>query len=432
MATRRDFLRYPAAIVLAPAGVRRPVTLFLAGDVMTGRGIDQALPHPSDPRLREPYMKSALGYVEIAESAHGRIGRPVSFSYIWGEALAELDQRQPDLRIANLETSITTSEQWAPKGINYRMHPKNAACLTAARLDCCAIANNHVLDFGPAGLMETLDTLAGAGIQAPGAGRNRREAEAPAVLKLPDGGRVLVFAFGTVTSGIPPGWAATETLPGVNLLPDLSAAAVNAIAAGIRAHKRPGDIVVTSVHWGGNWGYHIPPDHREFARGLIDRAGVDVIHGHSSHHPKGIEIYRDRPILYGCGDFLNDYEGIEGKKEFRGELTLMYFVTFDPGPGRLVRFELTPMRIRRFRLQRAAREEAAWLAEMLNREGRTLNTEVSLNPDSTLNVRWRSGAGAPFDAAWIGSLTRRGELRAACGRGRGNSSASPSRSRSAR
>lgn len=336
-------------------------------------------------------MKSALGYVELAESAHGRIGRPVSFSYIWGEALAELDQRKPDVRMVNLETSITTSEQWAPKGINYRMHPKNAACLTAARLDCCAVANNHVLDFGPAGLIETLEALARAGIKPAGAGRDRREAEAPAVLELPEGSRVLVFAFGTVTSGIPPGWAATETRPGVNLLPDLSDRTVSAVAAGIRSRKQPGDIVVASVHWGGNWGYDIPPGHREFARALIDRAGVDVIHGHSSHHPKGIEIYRDRPILYGCGDFLNDYEGIEGKKEFRGELTLMYFVTFDPGQDRLVRLELTPVRIRRFRLQRAMREEAAWLAEMLNREGRALNTGVSLNPDSTLSVRWRSG-----------------------------------------
>src|SRR5687768_18490754 len=83
------------------------VTLFLCGDVMTGRGIDQALPHPGNPILYERYMKSATGYVELAEEANGPIPKPLGFSYIWGAALAELTQRKPDVRIINLETAVT-------------------------------------------------------------------------------------------------------------------------------------------------------------------------------------------------------------------------------------------------------------------------------------------------------------------------------------
>ena len=68
------------------------ITIFLCGDVMTGRGIDQILPHPSDPTIYESYMKSAQGYVKIAEEVNGSIDFPVSFSYIWGNALKEMDR----------------------------------------------------------------------------------------------------------------------------------------------------------------------------------------------------------------------------------------------------------------------------------------------------------------------------------------------------
>ncbi len=81
------------------------ITIFLCGDVMTGRGVDQVLPHPSDPRIYESYMGSAVEYVELAEVANGLIHKPVSFSYIWGDALEAFQRVMPDVRIINLETS---------------------------------------------------------------------------------------------------------------------------------------------------------------------------------------------------------------------------------------------------------------------------------------------------------------------------------------
>lgn len=368
------------------------ITLFLCGDVMTGRGIDQVLPHPNDPRLYEPWVKDARRYVELAESVHGPIPRPVGFSYPWGDALTELERAAPDVRLINLETAVTSSpDYWLGKGINYRMHPANIPVLTAAGIDVCTLANNHVLDWGYTGLEETLKTLKNARIAYAGAGHTPAEAQAPAVIQVAGKGRVLVFAFGSPSSGIPLNWAATAQKPGINLLPDLTPKTVQAIKERIRAVKRTGDIAVASLHWGGNWGFAIPKRQREFAHQLIDEAGVDVIHGHSSHHVKGIEIYRGKPVLYGCGDFLTDYEGIGGYEEFRGDLGLMYFVSMDPATGTLETLRMIPTRVRNFRIQRASTEEARWLWNTLNREGKALGTRVEMAEDLTLQLRWNGG-----------------------------------------
>ena len=156
---------------IEPPG-QQTMRLFLCGDVMIGRGIDQVLPRPCNPILYESYVHSALDYVRLAEEANGAIPRPVALSYIWGAALDELNRVQPDVRIINLETAITHSEDFAPKGINYRISPENADCLTAAGIDCCVLANNHVLDWGRAGLLDTLTTLERLQIKSAGAGRN--------------------------------------------------------------------------------------------------------------------------------------------------------------------------------------------------------------------------------------------------------------------
>jgi len=372
-----------------PGQVDGPTTLFLCGDVMTGRGIDQILPHPCEPHLFEPYMRSAQGYVELAEEAHGPIRRPVDFAYIWGDALAELERAAPHARIINLETAVTTAEDaWPGKGINYRMHPDNIPCLTAAAVDCCTLANNHVLDWGYAGLKETLARLDEAGIRASGAGRNEMEASAPATIDLKNGARLLVFAFGMGSSGVPPQWSARADRPGVSYLADLAPRTADAVADRILTSKRRGDVAIVSIHWGGNWGYEVPGKHEAFAHRLIDAGAVDVVHGHSSHHPLAIEVYRNRPILYGCGDFLNDYEGIRGHESFRPDLCLMYFPSLDSSSGELVGCALVPLKIRGFRLNRVSREDTLWLQRLLTREGARFNTRVEPGTDGALHLQW--------------------------------------------
>lgn len=369
---------------------RLTITLFLCGDVMTGRGIDQILPHPGDPHIHEPYVSDARRYVDLAEEHSGQIPRPAGFSYIWGDALDELRSTAPDVRIINLETSITRSDDyWQGKGINYRMNPDNIHCITAAGIDVCSLANNHVLDWGYAGLAETIRTLHKAKIMTAGAGRDLKEAEAPAVLEVPKKGRVIVFSLGMESSGIPSNWAAAPDKPGVHLLRSLSDNSVLHMGSKVREVKRHGDIVVASIHWGGNWGYKIPLEQIEFSHRLIDGAGIDVIHGHSSHHVKGIEIYKDKPILYGCGDFINDYEGIGGYESFRGDLSLMYFVGMDPASGKLVELRMIPMQMEKFRVNRASSADAAWLRDTLNREGKSFGVRMELDGDNVLNTHWK-------------------------------------------
>jgi len=365
-------------------------TVFLCGDVMTGRGVDQIQPHPSDPRLYEPSVVDAARYVSLAQAVSGEIPRSVPPAYIWGDALAELERVKPEVRLINLETSITRSgEYWKGKDVHYRMHPENVACLTAARIDIAVLANNHVLDWGRAGLVETVATLTDAGIRVAGAGRTLRDARRPVSIELDGGGRLIVFGLGSLTSGIPPGWAATEHDAGLDVLADLSETTAAEIRERVRRVKRPGDLVVVSIHWGSNWGYEVPESFVRFAHWLID-GGVDLVHGHSSHHVRPIEVYRNRLILYGCGDCIDDYEGITGYAEFRDDLTLMYFATLDSVSGELVRLRMVPMQIRKLSLHHPAPADVRWLEETMAQISAPFGSSIERAADGALVLGWKS------------------------------------------
>lgn len=364
------------------------ITLFLCGDVMTGRGIDQILPNSVNPRIYESYVKDARVYVRLAETQNGPVRQPVSYSYIWGDAIKVWEQLKPACKIINLETSITThNKPWPGKGINYRMHPKNVEVLTSVGIDFCSVANNHILDWEYEGLLETLQVLKDAGIAYAGAGINLSEAGKGVQLK-PGQYDMIIFAFGSPTSGVPENWAATAKSPGVNLLHIPDDEALIRISGQVKSAKKSGQIVIFSIHWGGNWGYDIPDRQRYVAHWLIDNASADIIHGHSSHHPQGIEIYKDKLILYGAGDFINDYEGISGYEHYRDDLTLMYFPTIDPSNGRLISMIMAPMQIRNLRLNHASLPDTKWLLKMLNREGKKLGTSVSLNQNRYFSLHW--------------------------------------------
>jgi len=363
--------------------------VFLCGDVMTGRGIDQALPHPGDPELREGFVHSAHDYVRLAERMNGAFARPVDFTYPWGAAQDIWRRMAPDARVINLETAITRSGDFAPKAVAYRMHPDNAPVLLASGARACALANNHSLDFGPAGLIETLDVLHRVGLPTAGAGRDLDEARAPAVVETRSA-RVLLFSVAAGDSGVAESWAARRDAAGVDRI-DLTDKAAHEISERIGRTRRPGDIVIVSIHWGSNWGYQVPTAHRRFAHALIDGGQVSVIHGHSSHHPRPIEVYRDRLILYGCGDFLNDYEGIGGYEAFRGDLVAMYFADVDVESGALRRLILAPLVIRRFQLHEPDEADRAWLATRLTRESEPFGVTIAELGSGLLEAAWRRG-----------------------------------------
>jgi poly-gamma-glutamate capsule biosynthesis protein CapA/YwtB (metallophosphatase superfamily) len=191
-----------------------------------------------------------------------------------------------------------------------------------------------------------------------------------------------------MTSGIPREWCATENRPGLRVLKNLSEDTARQIAGEICSYKHPGDVAVASIHWGGNWGYEISAEQIEFAHRLIE-GGVDLIHGHSSHHVKAVEVYRGHLILYGCGDFITDYEGITGYAEFRSDLALMYLVKVDAQNGALLEVRLVPMQSRRFRLNRVSKTGAQWLCDLLNDLGSQFATQARLDDDNSIALQWR-------------------------------------------
>jgi poly-gamma-glutamate capsule biosynthesis protein CapA/YwtB (metallophosphatase superfamily) len=348
--------------------------IFLTGDVMTGRGIDQLLRHPGNPVLHESVVTDARRYISLAERVNGPIPAPVDYTWPWGEALEIVDSFAPDVRLLNLETTITICADFAPKkAVHYRMHPDNIGCLSAIRPDVCVLANNHALDFGDRGLNDTLRTIADVGIRSAGAGLDAEQAWRPAVVS-----HVVIAACGMRSSGIPPAWAATDQRPGIAYVPDMSDGTADRVAERLQQLREPGDVAVVSVHWGSNWGYEVSGAQIQFAHRLID-AGVDVVHGHSSHHPRPIEWYRGKLIMYGCGDTIDDYEGITAYESFRHELRLLYFASVDERALRMV-----PVRMRRMRLERMPHSDAEWMRGNLQDISERFGTSVERAPNDVL------------------------------------------------
>lgn len=145
------------------------------------------------------------------------------------------------------------------------------------------------------------------------------------------------------------------------------------------------DILIVSLHWGSNWGWGTPAEWRTFAHHLID-LGVDFVVGHSSHHVKGMEIYKGKFISYGLGDFINDYEGIvgQGYENFRNDLSCLYIPSFDLETRQVVDVDIIPCKIKNLKVQRATDvKDIAWLQNAFNREGKALGS--SCKPVHTYN-----------------------------------------------
>jgi poly-gamma-glutamate capsule biosynthesis protein CapA/YwtB (metallophosphatase superfamily) len=308
------------------------VVLALAGDVMLGRGVNEAL---RGMRPEEP----------------------------WGEVLPLLEAA--DLRIVNLECAITDHRRrWerTPKVFHFRADPAAVEVLRAARIDAVSLANNHTLDYGERGLLDTLECLERAGIRYAGAGRDREEAARPAVLEAA-GERVALVAF---TDNEPP-FAAGEDRPGTNYLPvSLEPEVLGRVEAAVGAARRAGArTVVFSNHWGPNMIERPSEGFRRFARAVVDR-GADVYYGHSAHIFQGVEVYRGRPILYDTGDFIDDY-AVDPR--LRNDRSFLFRVGIEGGEPR--RLELFPVRLRYARVGPATgseREEILDRMELLSGE----------------------------------------------------------------
>ncbi len=151
---------------------------------------------------------------------------------------------------------------------------------------------------------------------------------------------------------------------------------------------------MASFHWGGNWGYAVPADQRRCAHALIDRAGVDIVPGHSAHQPKAIEVHHDPLVLYGCGHLLNDYEAIGGHGPWRPELALMYAPELEPGTGDLHALALPPLRLRRSRREHPDGEAVAWLLERIDHKSARFGAGLTQEAHGTFRLQWGMNPGA--------------------------------------
>jgi len=237
-----------------------------------------------------------------------------------------------------------------------------------------------------------LGALESGGIKTCGAGLNKLHATSPAVVEVSQQPqqRVLVFSYGTGSAGVYPEWEATEDKPGVSYL-TLDLSQIPTIRDTIAKYKQSGDIVF-SVHWGGNWGFKIEEERRQFAKKLIEEAHVDLVHGHSSHHAVGLEVWNNKLIIYGAGDFLSDYEGIQNPayEGYRDDLALMYFPELSPETGELMSLKMVPTLLKNLRVNAASQTDANFLFDMLNEQGKKFGTSVKWtnSSDNCLELQW--------------------------------------------
>jgi poly-gamma-glutamate synthesis protein (capsule biosynthesis protein) len=308
--------------------------LLFVGDVMLGRLVNQVL-------KREPP------------------------EYPWGDTLTVL--RQADCRICNLECVVSDrGRPWGltPKAFHFRSDAKNVSALTAAGITAVSVANNHTLDFEYDAMFKMLRILDRAGIRHAGAGENLGRASQPALLEISDA-RIGLVAF----TDNEPGWEATDLSPGVFYVPiDLRDARAAKLLETVRNTKGEVDLLILSAHWGGNWGYSPPSNHRLFARALID-AGADIIFGHSCHVVRGVEIYQGRPILYSSGNFIDDYAVDEIERNDRSLIFML-----ETEAGTLTRIRLYPTVIRRYQARMAAGAESEEIAAKMRQLCADLNT----------------------------------------------------------
>lgn len=361
-------------------------SLNFTGDVMLGRLIDQLYPthvhSPEDER-----------HIRVFQDRHAsRLGhRNYTFESPWGTVLPLL-ATEGDLNFINLETSVTTHPTpWPDKVFNYRMHPANAMpILEAAKIDFVCLANNHTLDFGTEGLVETVWTLKQRSavtrdhyrVAFAGAGETTLEAFAPAILDLPRKGqqhattsasthdsatpkehRVHVYA----ATDHPHAWSDIPTFHFLDYTPKarehlkrlISKHSPSSSASTperlLVASESSSALKIFSFHWGRNYSWHPSANIRQMAHFLIFQCGIDIVHGHSSHHVQGIECPAPgKVIIYGCGDFVDDYAL---NKEYRNDLGALYRVivqeqTESEGDGRggvrPVRLEIFPTKITHF------------------------------------------------------------------------------------
>lgn len=214
-----------------------------------------------------------------------------------------------DYVLANLETPVSergTPDPRQDRHVTFCAAPASLQILKSLDIDGVSLANNHMLDYGPQALNDTLRHLDNAGIDRFGAGRNYEEANAP-LLRRVNGNDVAiigtVFIFSASTD------RATASSAGV------AHHSFRLLLRRIRKCRNEGRIVIVSVHWGLEYSFYPVPYQMRQARAMVD-AGASLVLGHGPHFPQGIERYGKGEIIYSLGNFVFDEPYLYSQRSF--------------------------------------------------------------------------------------------------------------------
>jgi poly-gamma-glutamate capsule biosynthesis protein CapA/YwtB (metallophosphatase superfamily) len=306
-------------------------------------------------------------------SAQLLAGRPPKA--FWGDVLPHC--LAADAVIGNLECPISDSqERWRGlKAFRLCASPRVVEILAAGHVKCVSLANNHLLDCATEGLIHTRDHLARAAIAHAGAGMNLAEASAPTMFRA---GKLNV-GFVSLTDTMRQ-FGARATKPGTWFLPIRSNPAtfetIVSLATALR--KRGADILVLSVHWGPNLRHWPPKRYRRFARAAIDR-GFDIVHGHSAHLLQAVEFHRNGLILYGTGDFIEDFWVFPGIRTDRSCLFVVEYAGTRQPYLRLLPVSLAPGEV-----NLARPDEANIILQIMMRRSRHYAVKFTREGDTLL------------------------------------------------
>ena len=238
------------------------------------------------------------------------------FTEVWGDRHG-LDHHlrgigpeiaRSDALIVNLECVVSDRGQKVAKTgtkvWHLRASPHMLGVFPKNKLTAVSIANNHSMDYGPEALMDMVTRhLPQHRIQFAGGGKDRQQAEKPAILDIGEL-RIAMYSFTTIQ----PKLQATETTAGYNWITDGDLAEFKKqLQRVLNADAPQTDLQVLSIHWGSNYEPEAPRMHEFMARAAVDM-GIDMVIGHSAHINHGIEVYRGVPIFYDLGNFLVDFK----------------------------------------------------------------------------------------------------------------------------
>lgn len=201
-----------------------------------------------------------------------------------------------DLTIVNLETAITSRGTAEPKTYHFRTTPVAIDALKAAGIDAVSIANNHTLDYGRVGLLDTLDALRAASFPAFGAGENTESAYRPWLTTV-RGVKTAVLGFNQVNE-LSSSWAPGPAKPGIAMAFDTQRA-----VAAVTAARQQADLVIVFNHWGDEGNSCANTAQKTFA-GKLSAAGADLIIGAHAHTLQGSGWLGPTFVAYGLGNFL--------------------------------------------------------------------------------------------------------------------------------